>query len=70
MTVLIILDKKDKRTIEEFMADLDVTRNPVSALMSGFLKAAVLNGLCSLDDDVNVGIGKLQSRLQGYSQKS
>jgi len=65
MNVLIVINKEDKRTIEEFIADLNSTRNPESAMMGGILKSAVLQEICSLDDNVNVGMNKIGNKLWG-----
>lgn len=65
MEVLIVINKEDKRTIEECIADLNSTRNPESAIMRGVLKSAVLQEICSLDDNVNAGMNKIGNRLLG-----
>jgi len=60
MIILATVNKKDKRTIEEYMKDLDGS----DAAVRGFLNGAVLTGVCSLDDNVNDGLDKIKAFYQ------
>ena len=65
MTMLAVaMNDEDKRTIEEYMRYLSSTNNPTAISVYGFLKAAVLNGVCSLEDNVNMGLKKIGKNVQ------
>lgn len=55
--------EQDNSTVEKYLKGLRRSRDPASAMVYGFFKAAILNGFCQLDDEVDVAQEKIEKAL-------
>jgi hypothetical protein len=61
--MIVSVSPDDKRTVAEYIKDMLAKQDPFAFMVAGTLKEAVIVGYCSLDDNINDGMKKIQERI-------